>query len=52
MFTISYSEFAASSIYSDFAVSFMPGISLRETLSSAAKVLLNIDSKVAFVYCD
>ena len=48
MFTIAYSDFVDCSLYTDFSVSYMPGLKVDHMKS--AKILLNIDSKTAFVY--
>lgn len=48
MFTISWSDFLYCAFYSDFLISYMPGLKIDQMKS--AKVLLNIDSKAAFVY--
>lgn len=50
MFVVRYSDFVEQSIYSDYTVSFMPGIKVSDM--TTASVLLNVDSKSAFVYCD
>lgn len=50
MFCIRYSDFVEQSIYSDYTVSYMPGIKVSDM--GSAKVMLNVDSKSAFVYCD
>jgi len=52
MFNISFSEFVNHPMRNEFKLSLMPGMTLSQTLSCSAKVMLNIDSKVAFVYCD
>lgn len=51
MFTISYSDFVSSTFYRDYTLSLMPGMDLRQALSDSAMVVLNIDTKVAYVYC-
>jgi hypothetical protein len=51
MFTISYSDFVSSTFYNDYTVSSMPGIDLHQALSDSAMVVLNVDTKVAYVYC-
>ena len=50
MFTISYSEFVDRADFSDFMISYMPG--LRVTDMSNAKVVINIDERTAYVYID
>lgn len=52
MFTVSYDEFVDYSFYSDYKVSFMPGMTVKQAVSTSAKVSLNVDTKVAYVYCD
>mgnify|MGYP003424332359 FL=1 len=51
MFTISYSDFVSSTFYNDYTLSLMPGMDLRQALSNSTMVILNIDTKVAYVYC-
>lgn len=50
MFVVDYSDFADSSFYSDFTVTYMAGLKLIDM--SCAKVIVNVDSKSAFVYCE
>ena len=49
MFTIDYVDFVVSSFYTDYSVSYMPG--LTSSLKTA-KVVVNVDSETAFVYCE
>lgn len=49
MFTIDYIDFVVSSFYTDYSVSYMPG--LASSLKTA-KVVVNVDSETAFVYCE
>lgn len=51
MFTISYSDFVSSTFYRDYTLSLMPGMDLQQALSNNAMVVLNVDTKVAYVYC-
>lgn len=51
MFTISYSDFVSSTFYNDYTLSLMPGMDLQQTRLDSAIVILNIDTKVAYVYC-
>ena len=48
MFTVKYSEFVDSAFYSDFKVSYMTGLKVMDM--NSAKVILNVDSKTAFVF--
>lgn len=48
MFTVNYSDFANNSFYKDFTVSYMPGLKVMSM--DAAKVVINVDSKSAYVY--
>ena len=48
MFTVSYSNFVDCAFYSDFSVSYMPGIKVSDM--KRAKVVVNVDSKTAYVY--
>ena len=50
MFVVSYSDFVEQSFYSNFSVSYMPGIKVSDM--KCAKVFVNIDSKSAFVYSE
>lgn len=50
MFTVKYNEFVDNAFYSDFKVSYMPGLKVMNM--SSAKVILNVDSKTAFVFCE
>ena len=50
MFTVNYSDFVDCSFYADFSVSYMPGIKVADM--KTAKVVVNVDSKSAFVYVD
>lgn len=50
MFVVDYSDFVNHSFYSDFAVSYMPGIKVSDI--SHAKVIVNVDFKTAFVYSE
>lgn len=52
MFNISFSEFIKHPLHDEFKLSLMPGMTLRYAISNSVKVMLNIDSKVAFIYCD
>lgn len=51
MFTISYFDFVSSTFYRDYKLSLMPGIDLQQALSNSAMVVLNVDTKVAYIYC-
>lgn len=48
MFTVNYSDFANNSFYKDFTVSYMPGLKVMSM--DSAKVVINVDSKSAYVY--
>lgn len=48
MFTVNYSDFANNSFYKDFAVSYMTGLKVMSM--DSAKVVINVDSKSAYVY--
>lgn len=50
MFVVNYSDYLYNSFYSDFTVSYMPGIKVSDM--SHAKVIVNVDSKTAFVYSE
>ena len=50
MFTVNYSDFVNRSFYNDFAISYMPGLRILDM--SNAKVIVNVDSKSAFVYSE
>lgn len=50
MFVVNYLDFVEQSFYSDFSISYMPGIKISDM--EYAKVIVNVDSKSAFVYCE
>ena len=50
MFVISYSQLSEDLFYADFKVSYMPGLKVIDMVN--AKVLINVDSKTAFVYSE
>ena len=50
MFTISYKEFVDRIDLSNYTVTFMPG--LKVTHVENAKVILNTDTRSAYVYVD
>ena len=50
MFVVRYADFVDCSFYSDFAITYMPGIRVSDM--SSANVIVNVDSKSAFVYCE
>ncbi len=52
MFTISYNDFIKSRMFTEYVVTIMPGMTLPVILSDLAKVVLNIDSKTAYVFTD
>lgn len=50
MFTVDYSDFVECAFYSDFSVSYMPGIKVSDM--KCAKVVVNVDTKSAYVYSE
>lgn len=50
MFTVSYNEFIECPFFSDYVISYMNGLKIMQM--SSAKVILNVDTKVAYVYWD
>lgn len=50
MKTISYSSFIDDSTFSDYTIFYMPGLKVMSI--DHAKVIINMDSKSAYVYCD
>lgn len=50
MFEIRFSEFLENPIYTNFKVMLSPGSSLNKALLENGRVLLNIDTKVAFIF--
>ena len=50
MFTISYREFSSNSLFSNYDITFMPGIKIKDI--DSAKCMINVDTKVAYIYCD
>ena len=52
MFTVDYNTFVDHSFYSDFKVSYMPGLTVSQAVSNNCKVVVNIDTKAVYVYAD
>lgn len=50
MKTISYSSFIDDSTFLDYTIFYMPGLKVASI--DYAKVIVNTDSKSAYVYCD
>ena len=50
MFTMSYSDFVDRADFSDFIISYMPGLRVTDMLN--AKVVINVDERTAYVYID
>lgn len=50
MFVVSYLYFVDQSFYSNFSVSYMPGLRVMDMLN--AKVIVNIDSNTAYIYSE
>ena len=50
MFVVNYSDFVNRYFYNDFSISYMPGLRILDM--SNAKVIVNVDSKSAFVYSE
>lgn len=48
MFTLNYSDFIAREMFSSYEISYMPGLKVMQM--DSAKVLINLNSKKAFVY--
>ena len=50
MFTMSYSDFIDRTDLYHFMISYMPGLKVTDMLN--AKVIINVDEKIAYVYID
>jgi len=50
MFVVSYYDFVRRSFYNGFSVTYMPGLIVEHV--DSVKVLVNVDSRSAFVYSD
>ena len=50
MFVINYSRFVEDSFYDDYSISYMAGLKVVDM--AHAKVMINVDSKTAFVYSE
>ena len=50
MFVLNYVDFVDCNIYKDFSISYMSGIKVSDM--KYAKVIVDIDSKSAYIYCD
>lgn len=50
MFTLSYKEFVDRTDLSNYTVTFMPGLKAMNV--ETAKVILNTDTHIAYVYTD
>lgn len=50
MFEICFSEFFENPMYSNFKIMLSPGSSLKKVSLGNGRVLLNIDTKVAFIF--
>lgn len=50
MFILNYIDFVDCDFYKDFSISYMPGIKVSDM--KHAKVIVDIDSKSAYAYCD
>jgi hypothetical protein len=50
MHEISYKVFVEDSFYSDFEISFMPGLKVMYT--DIARCLINVDAKTAYVFIE
>ncbi len=48
MFTVDYSYFVDHSFFSDYSISYMPGLKVKDM--NSAKVVVNVDTKTAYVY--
>lgn len=48
MFTVDYNYFVDHSFFSDYSISYMPGLKVKDM--NSAKVVVNVDTKTAYVY--
>ena len=52
MFTIDYNTFMNHSFYSDFKISYMPRLTISQAMSNNCKVIVNVDTKFAYIYAE